>query len=296
MSTSDPNEVAVTPASQRVAPKPRSPKSDWRAGVVMVGVAIVGVAVALSGTAVAWQLTGELTTSSRETLDVTIETIDSLEDSIDLADDVLSATTESIDTASTALTALAESFDAGTGVVDEIERLTNIVGPTLGDAAVTLRQLEDVGSTIDQLLGDFSSIPFAPDYRPDRELGETIGDVATEIEKLPSEFDQTAESIGGFGTALDEVKLQLERFAVDIDAVNDGLTDTSPLIAGYRRNVSDARAAAIDARAGIDDNLAVMRLLLVLGGIVFAVGQLVPFWFGRELIERSKADVIADVP
>lgn len=253
----------------------------------MIAIAVSGVVVAIAGTIAAWQLLGQLNGSTRDTLDVTIGTIDSVEDSIDLADQVLSATTDSIDTASFTLDSLATSLEAGSGVVDEIEVLTTTIGPTLDDAAVTLRQLEDVGTTIDNLLGDLSSVPFAPDYQPDRELGESIGAVADEIEKLPAAFDQTSTNINGFGVALADVQREIRTLAADIDEVNDGLTDTGPLISDYRRNVAEARAIAVSTRDELDGSVGLMRLLLVVGGLVFAAGQLVPFWVGRELIERS---------
>ena len=260
----------------------------------MIVIAVVGVLVACAGTIVAWRLLGELNTSTRDTLDVTIGTIDSVDDSIDLADQVLNATIDSVDTASSTRDTLATSFEAGTGVVDEIDDLTTTVGPTLSDAAVTLRQLEDVGSTIDGLLSDLSSIPFAPDYQPDRELGESIGAVADEIDKLPAEFEQTSDDLAGFGEALDDVEAQIRALAADIDAVNDGLAETGPLISDYRRNIAEARAIAVSTRDDVDGSVALMRLLVVMGGLVFAAGQLVPFWIGRDLLERSTIGMPSD--
>ncbi len=264
-----------------------STTTEHRVGRILSIISVVGVLVAVGGTITAWRLIGELNASTRDTLDVTIGALDSVENSIDLAEQVLLATTDSIDTASATLDALAESFEAGTGVVDEIDDLTTTIGPTLTDAGVTLRQLEDVGSTIDDLLGDLSSIPFAPDYQPERELGESIGAVADEIEKLPAEFEQTSEDIDGFETALDDVQLQIRALATDIDAVNRSLDETGPLITDYRRNIDDARIVAVTTRDDLDGSVTLMRLFLVLGGIVFAIGQLVPFWYGRELMERS---------
>ncbi len=287
-----PNRSGPQPVERH--PRVRSARSLRRAGSAMIAIAVVGVIVAFAGTITAWRLLGELNTSTRDTLDVTIGTIDSVEDSIDLADQVVTATIDSVDTASSTLEALATSFEAGTGVVDEIDDLTTTVGPTLSDAAVTLRQLEEVGSTIDALLSDLSSIPFAPDYQPDRELGEAIGAVADEIEKLPAEFDQTSEDIAGFGTALEDVQRQIRALATDIDDVNDSLADSGPLISDYRANIAEARAVAVSTRGDVDGSVALMRLFLVLGGLVFAAGQLVPFWVGRELLERSTVESSAE--
>ncbi|MEP4648776.1 MAG: hypothetical protein ABJ314_01220, partial [Ilumatobacter sp.] len=68
------------------------PERRRTVGRVMIAVAAVGVVVALVGSVVAWQLVGSLDDSSRQTLDVTIDTIDSIEASLDLAAGVLLAT------------------------------------------------------------------------------------------------------------------------------------------------------------------------------------------------------------
>jgi len=256
----------------------------------MVSVAVVGLIMSVTGTVVAWRVAGELNGSTRATLDVTIETIDSVENSIDLADRVLVATMTSIDTVNEILAAVAESVDAGTGVVDEIDDLTSTVGPALADATVALRQLEGVGSTIDDLLGNLSSIPFGPDYRPDRGLGETIGDFADEIEKLPAAFTKTSTDIQVFNTALDDLQVEIGQLSRDVADVSAGLDGTDAVIDQYRRNISDARLVAVTTRERLDGDVGLIRLLLVIGGINLAVGQIVPFWIGRELLDGIGGD------
>lgn len=265
-----------------------SATANRRAGRVMVAVAVVGLVVSAAGTLVAWQLVGEINASTRDTLDVTIETIDSVENSIDLADQVLAASSDTIETGASTLAAVAESFEAATGVVEEIDDLSTTVGPALGEAATTLRQLEGVGATIDDLLGNLSSIPFGPDYRPDRGLGETIGELADDIEQLPGEFLQTSNDLQGFNTSLDDLELEIVRLSLDIADVSARLEGSDAIIDGYRQNVSDARAVAVSTRDDLDGDVTLMRLLLVIGGANLAVGQIVPYWIGRGLLVSAR--------
>jgi len=282
--------VAPEPNCDRGRRWMRSAQARRRVGRTMVSVAVVGLIMSVTGTVVAWRVAGELNGSTRATLDVTIETIDSVENSIDLADRVLVATMTSIDTVNEILAAVAESVDAGTGVVDEIDDLTSTVGPALADATVALRQLEGVGSTIDDLLGNLSSIPFGPDYRPDRGLGETIGDFADEIEKLPAAFTKTSTDIQVFNTALDDLQVEIGQLSRDVADVSAGLDGTDAVIDQYRRNISDARLVAVTTRERLDGDVGLIRLLLVIGGINLAVGQIVPFWIGRELLDGIGGD------
>ncbi|NND76345.1 MAG: hypothetical protein HKN44_15210 [Ilumatobacter sp.] len=267
-----------------------SPRANRRAGRVMVAVAVVGLVVSAAGTLVAWRLVGEINSSTRDTLGVTIETIDSVENSIDLADQVLAASSDTIATGASTLAAVAESFDAANGVVEEVDDLTTTVGPALADAAATLRQLEGVGATIDDLLGGLSAIPFGPDYRPERGLGETIGELASDIDQLPAEFLQTSEDLRDFGTSLDDLEEEIVRLSGDIAGVSARLEASDAIIDGYRRNVSDARAVAVSTRDDLDGDVTLMRLLLVIGGINLAVAQIVPYWIGRTLLATAAED------
>jgi hypothetical protein len=259
-------------------------------GKIMVAVAAVGLVVALVGTVAAWQLAGRLNASTRSTLDVTIETIDSVEATIDLADQVLGATADTIDTAAATLNTVAASFDTATGVVEGIDDLTTEVGPSLDEAASIIRQLEGVGSGIDDVLGGLSAIPFGPDYDPERPLGETIGNLATEIEALPPEFARTSARFGEFAQSLGELETQVTDLAADVQVVNDELSGTDELIGLYRQNVADARAVAVDTRSGLDNDVTVMRIILLIGGVTVAVGQIVPYWIGRSLLDETNGD------
>ncbi len=260
------------------------PERRRAVGHTMVGVAAVGVVVALAGSVIAWQVVGSLDDSSRQTLDVTIETIDSIEASLDLAASVITSTTQSVEAAATSLDTLDESFDSATGVIGEIDDLTEVVGPALADAGTTLRQLEGVGAGIDDILGDLSSIPFGPDYEPDRGLGDTIGDLATEIEALPGEFEQTSDDLDDFEADLSDLQAEVSALATAVGEVSDQLDGSDDVIAAYRTNLADARSVAVTTRDDLGSDVGLMRLILLIGGINLAIGQIVPFWLGRSLL------------
>lgn len=260
----------------------------------MIAVGAVGVVVALAGTVVAWQLVGNLDDSSRQTIDVTIETIDSIEDSLDLAARVITSTAESVDAAAASLDALDESFESASGVIGEIGDLTTIVGPTLEDAATTLGELEGVGDGIDSILEDLSSIPFGPDYEPERGLGETIGDLATEIGALPEVFEQTSNDLTTFEADLAALQTEVNTLASAVGDVSAELDGSDDIIAGYRTNLADARMVAVTTRNELGSDVGMMRLILLIGGINLAISQIVPFWLGRSLLaepEHTVADV-----
>ncbi|MGA9277062.1 hypothetical protein [Ilumatobacter sp.] len=259
-------------------------------GRIMMVVAAVGLVVSLVGTVVAWQLVGQLNSSTRETLDVTIETMDSVEATIDVADQVLDATTDTIESVSATLNTVASSFETATDVIVEVDDLTTTVGPALDDAGSALRTLEGLGSRIDNVLRDLSQIPFGPDYDPDQELGETIGEIASTLEGLPAQFSQTSTDLDAFTTTLDDLASDVVTLAADIETVSAELSGSTELIDLYRQNIADARVVAIETRDGLDRDVSLMRLVLLIGGLNFAIGQIVPYWIGRGLLEKTATE------
>jgi predicted PurR-regulated permease PerM len=144
---------APTTAPRRRLLAVDSAPAQRRAGRVMVGVAVVGVAVALIGAIVGWQLVGQIDSTTTDTLDVSVESLDSLADTIELADGVLTSTTESLDAVASTLTTVSESFGSATDVLTEFSTFAETAGPALEDTTGILRQLEDVGTTVDEALG-----------------------------------------------------------------------------------------------------------------------------------------------
>jgi len=254
----------------------------------MVGVAAVGVVVSLVGTVVAWQLVGQLNSSTRRSLDVTIETIDSVGATIEVADEVLSATTDTVDSAASTLTAVAASFETTTDVIGEVDDLTEVVGPALDDAGSALGELEGLATRVDDVLTGLSEIPFGPDYDPEKGLGEAIGEVAATLEDLPAEFEDTSTELDTFATSVDDLENEVVALAADVTEVSEQIAGSDVLVDQYRENIADARAVAVDTRDGLDRDVSLMRLIVLIGGLNLAVGQIVPYWLGRSLLDETR--------
>jgi hypothetical protein len=69
-----------------------------------------------------------------------------------------------------------------------------------------------------------------------------------------------------------------------VATVSEQLDGSAALIVQYRSGTDEARRIALDARDDLAADRTLTRLLIVLGGLTFAAGQLVPFWVGRELV------------
>jgi methyl-accepting chemotaxis protein len=253
----------------------------------MIGVAVAGALIAVFGTIVGWVFVGQVATASDDTLEVTLQSLDAIDDTIDLADEVLASSADAIATLAATLTTVSGSFDAGTQAIEDIAGLATTIGPSLEDAARTVRTLENIGGDIDSVLAALSNLPLAPDYDPDAGLGATFGQLADTLDTLPGQLESTASSLTDFTGSADEVQQQLDDLAASVGSISSDLGDTDALIDQYRASVADARTLALSANDDLDTGVVLVRLLLVVAGITLLVGQIVPLWLGRSLLDEA---------
>jgi len=262
----------------------------------MIGLGVAGMLIAVFGMVVGWIFVGQLANASDDSLDVTIQTLDAVDDTIDLADQVLVSSVDGITALADTLTAVSESFDTGTQAIDDIAGLAETVGPSLEDAAGTVRTLERIGTDIDSVLATLSSLPIGPDYNPQAGLGDTLGQLADTLEELPGQLATTATSLTEFTGSADGLQQQLDDLATSVQTISDDLADTGSIVEQYRASVADARALALATNNDLSTGVVLMRILLILGGITLLLGQIVPLWLGRSLLDDAdRSDSAATV-
>jgi ABC-type transporter Mla subunit MlaD len=256
----------------------------------MIGLGVVGALVAVFGTIGGWIFVGQLASASDDSLQVTAQALDAVDDTIDLAEEALSSTVDAVDALAGTLEAVSGSFETGTAAIDEVAALADTLGPSLTDAGDTVRTLERVGGQIDDVLSTLSNLPLGPDYDPDNGLGETFGRLADTLEDLPPQLASTSASLSDFTENAGSLQEELDRFSTSVGAISDDLTDTGALVDQYRTSVEDARAIAVAAENDLEGSVVMMRVLLVIGGITLLLGQIVPLWLGRSLLDDLTDD------
>jgi len=285
----DPNRVT----RKRLRDRWRSAEAMRRMGRLMIAVGFVGALIAIASTMSSWLFVGQLGSATVDSLEVTIETLDAVDDTIDLAADVLASTTQAVDALAGTLDAVSGSFDTGSTAIVDIADLADTIGPSIDEAARAVRSLEDVGSDIDGVLGALSDIPFGPDYNPSEGLGETFANVADALDPLPAQLDTTAQSLTDFTDSAGELQAELERLTSSVQTVSADLADSDALVDQYRTSVDDARMLATSTQSDLADNVRLMRALIVIAGLTFAVSQIVPLWIGRSLLDDADASAAA---
>lgn len=272
----------------------RDAQTQRTAGRIMIGVGVAGAVLALVGTIVAWVFVGELHAATDETLTVTIHTLDAVDDTIDLAATVIDSTRGAVDALTGTLTAVSGSFDTGTNAIDEVAGLADTLGPSLQSAADATAALERLGTTIDSVLSAVSSLPVVPTYDPENGLGDTFGQLADAIGPIPGQLAVTAESLTDFTAAAGGLQDELDELTASVQQIGTDLAATDRLIEQYRASVDDARRLATDAQTDLDGHVRLLRILLTLGGATLLIGQIVPLWIGRSVLDEARIAAAQD--
>ena len=102
-----------------------------------------------------------------------------------------------------------------------------------------------------------------------------------------------SDDLATFSGSGDDLEGQLSDLAASVTQVQRAVGGTTDVIASARTSTDDALALAQTTLNDIGTQLALTRLLLVIVAIAIAIGQIVPYWVGRELRDAPVV-VVAD--
>jgi methyl-accepting chemotaxis protein len=264
------------------------------AGRIMVVIAYVGVISALVGAVVGWQFLGELSNANKQGLVLAEETLSAVDTSLEVAQDVVDAVDEALAALGSTILAVGDSIDATTAVASSTAQLATTLPDTIDRIDNGLGSLESIAGTVDNTLGALNRIPLAPDYNPDVPLSEAISNLRADIAPLADNIRATTTDLDTFSTSADDLNAQLVDLAGSVDDVRTAVAGTTDVITQAQASSDDAHALAQSTLSEIGNQLALSRLLLVIIAIAIAIGQIVPYWVGRELLEAPVV-VVADL-
>jgi hypothetical protein len=261
------------------------------AGRVMVGVAVVGVVVSLVGTIVAWQFVGQLSRSSDRSLALGEDALVTLEATLDVAEEVIGAVDDGLEGVVSTLDVVADVVSDTATVSESTAALAGEIAPSIEGIDDALRSLESVTGSIDSVLRQLSGIPFGPRYDPETSFDAAVARLRADLVPIADSLEGAAAELGEFAEGSDALTAELDALAVDVEEVRRQLAGSEALLDAYRVTTADALDLAGTTRDDLGTDLARTRLLIVLLGLTFAVGQIVPAWVGRELLVTSRPPV-----
>jgi ABC-type transporter Mla subunit MlaD len=260
---------------------------DRSAGRVMQGAAAGGVIVALVGAIVGWNLVGRVDAAAGETLALTGQALVTIEETVAVADDVVASTVVALESVELALAELVATTEAAQPLLESLAELGTEVAPNLESATDTLRSLAEVGGVIDRVLVTVSAFPGTPAYNPSTPLSEQFDRLADDIEPVADTLREVSDQLGPTVDNTAQVQARLATLEAAVRDVRQDLARSDELLSEYSETARGARVVADRTRSGLAGDVTAARLLVVAASIIFAVGQLVPYWYGRELVARA---------
>jgi len=259
------------------------------AGRTMIVVACVGLIASITGVVVGWRLLGQLETNVDESLALTGDALVSLDASLDVADSVIASVAQGLTTVEKTLTAVDSTFHDGTRVLDDVATTTEQLPPSFARLDRALANAQDAAVVIDDAVAQLDRLPVGINIRSDAAIAPSIQQVRTELEPLAQNVGAATADLRRLSTSSTDVSEQVSELRSNVAEVNQELARSSGLIDAYRETAHQAQDLARRSRSDLGGDIALSRVLLVILGVAVAVGQIVPFWVGRELLIEERA-------
>jgi hypothetical protein len=269
--------------------------SRWRriatrrnAGRTMIVVACVGLVASVTGLVVGWRLLGQVQTNANQSLVLTGDALVTLDQTLDVADEVMTSIGHGLGTVETTLDAVNSSFGAGAQVLADVASTTDQLPPSFARLDQALANAETAAGVIDDALHQLNRLP-AVNIDLGNGIAPSIQQVRAELGPLAQNLSASTKDLRTLTTSSADVGHQLQQLRTDVAGLDAELARSHGLIAAYRQTARDAMTLAQRSRSDLGGDITLSRVLLVILAVAVAVGQIVPFWVGRELLLEERA-------
>jgi DNA repair ATPase RecN len=245
--------------------------------------AIVGAVTALVGIVVAWRLVGDLSHSTRSSLDIVGETLVTVDDNLELADSIIVNVDSGIETVHDSLSTISTTVRNGGATLDAFADLTGKLAPNVERIDSGLDGLQSAVATVDDVLQQLARAPFGPDYNPENGLASSVQAVRDDLQPIADDLRDASGQLTSLSQSSADVIERLDILAEDLDRIDRSLDESRDLIERYRGSTADAAALASSTRHDLSRDVWLSRILILFLGVAIAVGQIAPYRIGREL-------------
>ncbi|MEO5839358.1 MAG: hypothetical protein ABIQ73_07545 [Acidimicrobiales bacterium] len=250
-------------------------------GRALVVVAAVGALVGLAGMVVGWRLVGRLQTGVDESLAVAEESLVTTDASIAVIAQVLGDVDGLIGTLQSTVSNTAATVQTSAAALDTLATAT----PSLTNGMVSLRDnIEQIAAAVQILegvIGAVGRLPGVPDYDPSVSL-------ATSLRRLRPDLDPIIQALSGINTSVGQLDrdvqplvTDLRNLQADLAALRIDVGNSRTLLADYQATAGRAQRLASSVRTDLRNDLTETRILIIVAGLLFIIGQIVPLALSR---------------
>ncbi|MEX1161970.1 MAG: hypothetical protein WEB03_00165 [Nitriliruptor sp.] len=261
-----------------------------RVGQVLVVIGTLGVVASVLATIVGMRLLGSLDRALEDSVGVAAEAIDALGATVELAGETTARLAVTLERTATTT----RDLSAALADAEQVLRATADISEDQVAGSVealedTLPALVQVAAVIDRTLSALSVVPFGPEYDPAEPFDDSLRAVSEELDGLPEALREQAELIREGSRELRTARVGTAAIADDLDSLGTTLERSTELVERYAATAAEARELVSDD-ADLGRQLALGRVLVLVLGLTFAAGQLLPLGAGWLL---QRPDVAA---
>jgi hypothetical protein len=269
-----------------------SPRIGRRsASTVLLVIGAVGVAVSLLAIGVGLRFLHHLDGALEDSVGVAAQAVEALGSTVEVAGDSLARITVILDGTATTTRDLSAAVADTEAVLRATADLSEEqIAGSLDAVDDALPALIQVAAVIDRTLSGLSVLPFGPEYDPAEPFDDSLRAIQREFDGLPEALREQATLIRDGSRDLRSVRVGTAVIADDLDALRTTLADSAELVEQFAATATSARELVVEDQDGIRRQLAWGRVLVVLLGLTFAAGQVLPLGVGWLLRRPDLAE------
>ncbi len=260
-------------------------------GRVLVAAGAVGALSSLVGAGLGLVVLGDLDRSLESSVEVTADAVEALSLTVEVADELVGDVAGTLTSAALTARASAGGVEASVEVLDGAAEVTGQdVAGSLAAVEDTLPALVDVAAVIDSTLGTLDRLPLGPTYDPDVAFDDAVRQLQDELDGLPETLEVQAELLRDGAVELGDVGRSARFLAEDLDELSGDLRDARDVLDQVATTAEDAARVLDEDVGGLSSGLLAARVLMAVGGLAVAVGQLVPLGAGLLLLRPERLE------
>lgn len=260
------------------------------AGRLLLGIGAFGIVVSLVAIAVGLRFLAHLDRALEDSVGVAAQAVDALGATVAVADETLSGVTVILEgTGQTTRDLSAALADAEEMLLRTAELSDDQIAGSLEAVEESLPALIQAAAVIDRTLSALSVIPLGPEYDPEEPFDESLRGIQEEMADLPEALRDQADLIREGSGDLGRARVGTAAIADDLDGLHATLSTSAELVDEFAATATDARELIVSEQAGMDRQLTLARLVIVILGLTLAAGQVLPLGVGWLLLRPDLA-------
>ncbi len=249
----------------------------------MLAVGLVGLVATVIVIALGLRLVDRTGATLAHSLELTAEAVGTVDATIDVAADSIETAADGLATLSTAVADTESSLGSAGRLLQETgSALSEDVPASIDAIRDTLPSLIQSAELLDAALATLSV--FGVEFTPPTPPGESLRRVENSLAGIADRLRENAEDTTNLGEGLEGLSGGAGVLADQLDRLQESLQQAEQLLDGYSATTTRTAALVEQTSADLDAQRAEGRLIVLLAGLVIALGQTVPLaiaWHNR---------------